>query len=207
MVIRIEFGKGIRPIQKERCLRIMKIQRMLVIKIHAFLACFFIPMATLYFISGALYSFDIKGHIDKRVYNVTLERPFSPNLALLSDLAIKELGQRNLEQPTGDSIVKEKDGSYEYRWGDLKHLVVVHPTDNPFEVELIYRKRNLLAQVMRVHRAEAGSLIRVLSLSMAVSLLIILASGVFLAVGLPKLRRNALIALAAGFVAMVAIFL
>jgi hypothetical protein len=185
----------------------MKIQRMMVIKLHAFLACFFIPMATLYFISGALYSFDIKGHIDKQVYNLALDRPFSPDLALLSGLAEKELERRDLPQPNGDPTIKEKKGSYEYRWGDLKHLVVIHPAADPLQVEMIYRTRNPLAQVMRVHRAEAGSLVRMLSLGMAVSLLVILASGVFLAVGIPKLRRNALFALAAGFVAASAIFL
>jgi len=46
----------------------MKIQRMLIIQLHAVLACFFMPMALLYFISGALYSFDIKGDVDKQVY-------------------------------------------------------------------------------------------------------------------------------------------
>jgi len=185
----------------------MKIQRMLVIKIHAFLACFFIPMATLFFISGALYSLDIKGHIDKQIYNLALDRPFTPDLAELSELAKTELDQHELLRPTGDPTIKEKEGSYEYRWGDLKHLVVIHPTNNPLEVELIYRERSPLAQIMRVHRAEAGSLIKIFSISMAISLLIILASGVFLAIGLPKLRRNALFALAAGFIALLPIFI
>ncbi|MDP4916864.1 MAG: hypothetical protein NWR12_04005 [Haliea sp.] len=185
----------------------MKIQRMTVMKLHAFLACLFLPMATLFFISGALYSLDIKGGIDKKVYNVTLDSPFSPDLVLLSELAKVELDQLDLPQPNGDPTIKAKKGSYEYRWGDLKYLVEIHPTDNPLEVELTYRERSPLAQVMRVHRAEAGSVIKVFSVSMAISLLIILASGVFLAVGLPKLRRNALLALALGVAALVPVFM
>ena len=185
----------------------MKIQRMLVIKIHAFLACFFIPMATVYFISGALYSFDIKGHIAKQVFKLPLDSPFAPDLAQLSALARTELDQRDLVQPGGEQAIKEKKGSYEYRWGDLRYLVVINPTDNPLEVELTYRERSPLAQVMRVHRAEAGTLIKIFSLSMAISLLMILASGVFLAVGIPKLRRNALFALAAGFIALLPVFI
>lgn len=185
----------------------MKIQRMLVIKLHAILACFFIPMATLYFVSGALYALNIKGHIDKQVYNLALDRPFSPDLAQLSDLAKTELDQRGLLHPSGDQTVKEKKGSYEYRWGDLKYLVVINPTDNPLEVELIYRERDPLAQVMRVHRAEAGSLVKIFSISMAISLLMILSSGVFLAVGIPKLRRTAWLSLAAGFIAIVPVFI
>jgi len=184
----------------------MKIQRMLVIKIHALLACFFIPMATLYFISGALYTFDIKGHIDKKIYMLALERPFAPDLGQLSEVARAALEQRELVSPRGDSSIAKKKGSYEYRWGDLKHLVVIHPTDDPFKAELVYRQRNALAQVMRVHRAEADSWVKIFSLSMAVSLITILASGVYLAVGLPKLRRSALFALAAGFLVILPVF-
>jgi hypothetical protein len=42
---------------------------------------------------------------------------------------------------------------------------------------------------------------------MAVALIMILASGVFLAIGIPKLRRTALLALGAGFLVLLPIFL
>ena len=184
----------------------MKIQRMSIIKLHAILACFFMPMALLYFLSGALYSFDIKGNVDKQVYTVTLNRPFAPDLAQLSESVKKALDQHKLSLPTGNPSISKKKGSYEYHWGDLKRLVVVHPTADPLKVELVYRQRSPLTQLMRVHRAEAGSVIRIFSLSMVVSLMFSLGSGVFLAVGMPKLRQTALLALAAGFVMILAIF-
>jgi hypothetical protein len=184
----------------------MKIPRMLVIKVHAILACFFMPIALLYFISGALYSFDIKGDVDKQVYTVGLDRPFTPDLAQLSESVKNALDQQKLLLPTGDPTITKKNGSYEYRWGDLKRQVVVKPTDNLLQVELLYRQRSPLTQLMRVHRAEAGSLIRAFSLSMVVSLILIMGTGVFLAVGMPKLRRTALLALGAGFMVILSIF-
>jgi len=184
----------------------MKMPRMLIMKIHAVLACFFMPLAILYFISGALYSFDIKGHVDKQVYTLELDRPFAPDLAQLSELARKALDQRKLLLPTGSAAIKEKKGSYEYRWGGLKRQVVIQPTGNPLRAKLIYRQRSPLTQVMRVHRADAGLLIRTYSLTMVVSLITILLTGVFLAVGTPKLRRLALVALGAGCLVVLAIF-
>jgi hypothetical protein len=184
----------------------MKIQRMLIIKIHAILACFFMPMALLYFISGALYSFDIKGDVDKQVYTVALDRPFTPDLAQLSEYAKTALNQHELTQPTGNASITRKRRSSEYRWGDLQRLVVIEPTANPLEVKLVYRQRSPLTQLMRVHRAEAGSTIRLYSLSMVVSLILILGSGVFLAVGMPKLRRTALLALGAGSIVILSVF-
>jgi hypothetical protein len=179
---------------------------MFVIKIHAILACFFIPAATLYFVSGALYTLDIEGKIDKQLYRLELDSPFSPDLDRLSGLASAALEQRKLRQPTGDPAVSKKKGAYEYHWGDLKTLVVIKPTDNPLQIELIYRQRNPLAQVMRVHRAEAGTLVKAFSISMATALLLILSSGVFLAMGMPKLRKTALLTLAAGCAALLTIF-
>jgi len=184
----------------------VKLPRMLIIKIHAILACFFMPLAILYFISGALYSLDIKGHVDKRVYTLTLDHPFTPDLAQLSELAKTALNQRKLLLPTGNPAIEEKKGSYEYRWGGLKRQVVIHPTGNPLHVKLIYRQRSPLTQIMRVHRADAGLLIRTYSLSMVVSLITILLTGVFLALGMPKLRRMALLALGAGCLVVLAIF-
>jgi hypothetical protein len=184
----------------------MKIQRMLVIKIHAILACFFIPMATLYFVSGALYSSGIHGDVDKQVFAVDLERPFAPDLAQLSEIASAALRQRELVPPGGDPSIKEKKGSYEYQWGDLRRLVEMTPTANPMQVELTYRERSPLAQVMRVHKAEAGLPVKILSISMAVALLTILSTGVFLALGMPKLRRIALLALGAGILVLLPIY-
>jgi PepSY-associated TM region len=184
----------------------MKIQRMSIIKLHAILACFFMPMALLYFLSGALYSFDIKGNVDKQVYTVALNRPFAPDLAQLSESVTMALVEHKLSLPKGNPVIRKRRGAYEYHWGDLKRTVVVQPTDDLLKVQLTYRQRSPLTQLMRVHRAEAGSLIKTLSLGMVVALIFILGSGVFLAVGMPKLRRTALLALGAGFVVILAIF-
>jgi hypothetical protein len=83
---------------------------------------------------------------------------------------------------------------------------VIQPTSDPLLVELTYRERSPLAQVMRVHRAEAGPLVRIFSVSMAIALLVILASGVFLALGIPKLRRTAMLSLGAGVLIVLTVF-
>ena len=185
----------------------IKLKRLFIIKLHAVLGCFFLPLAILYFVSGALYSFDIKGHIDKQVDILTLDHPFTPDLAQLTETTRNALNERRQLQPKGEPTITRKGNTYEFRWGDLKRRVVVHPTTDPLQVEMIVRQRSPLTQVMRLHRADAGTLLRLLSLGMVVSLIAILASGVFLAVGIPKLRRMVLLALGAGLVVLLPIFL
>lgn len=164
------------------------------------------PMALLYFISGALYSLDIKGDVDKRVYTVALRQPFAPDLAQLSEPITAALEQRELSLPRGEPAISRKKDSYEFRWGDLRRLVVAKPTDDPLQVELVYRQRSPLTQVMRIHRAEAGSVLSLVSSSMAFALILILASGVYLALGMPRLRHTALLALGAGALVIAYIF-
>ena len=120
----------------------IKMSRLLIIKIHAVLACFFLPLAIIYFISGALYSFDIKGHIDKQVYTIPLNNPFIPDLSELTKTVKSALKERNQLPPKGNPVITKKQNSYEFRWGDLKRLVVVHPKNDPLQVELIVRQRN-----------------------------------------------------------------
>jgi hypothetical protein len=180
--------------------------RLLIIKLHAIMACFFLPMALLYFISGALYSLDIKGSVDKQVYRLALDRPFAPDLAQLSDTVTAALEQHSLPLPGGHPSLARKKDSYEFRWGDVRRLVVVQSTDDPLHLELVYRQRSPLTQIMRIHRAEAGSLIRLLAVSMAAALVLVLASGVFLALGMPRLRRTALLALGTGCIVVLSIF-
>jgi hypothetical protein len=184
----------------------MKIQRMSVIRIHTLLACFFMPLAVLYFVSGALYSLHIKGNVEKQVLTITLDQPFAPDLAQLTTSVENALLQRELSLPTGSPSITEKKNSHVFRWGDLKRAVEVKPTDNPLEAELVYRERSLLTQLMRIHKAEAGLLTKIFSLSMVLSLILILATGVFLAVSMPRLRKMALYALGAGFLMVLSIF-
>jgi len=184
----------------------MKLQRLPIIKMHAILACFFLPLALLYFVSGALYSLDIQGGVQKQVFMLALERPLSPDLDQLSDTVMAALEERHLTRPRGDQSIARKKDAFEFRWGDLRTQVVATPTDNPLEVEMVYRQRSLLTQVMRVHRAEAGSRIRVLSLALVASLVLVLASGLFLAIGMPKLRRTALLCLGLGCVVTLSLF-
>ena len=47
--------------------------RLLWMKMHAYLACFFLPITLVYIVTGTLYMFDIKGKVDNEFeYSVAL---------------------------------------------------------------------------------------------------------------------------------------
>ena len=66
-----------------------KINRSLLIKIHALLAAFILPVAIMFFVTGALYTWDIKGGYETATQELHLKKPIQGELAELMVLAKK----------------------------------------------------------------------------------------------------------------------
>ena len=171
------------------------------------LAGFLLPMAIIYFISGALYTLDVKGHIDKQEIALKLEQPFSPDLEKLTTVAERALLARQLPLPDGEAVLRKKRGSYELRWDDLSRVVTLVPGRDAYSATLTIRERSLLTQVMRIHRAEAGITFKILAVILAAGLVIIFSTGVLMAHNIPRLRRPVLLAIAAGLTTFLTLLL
>lgn len=174
------------------------INRFRIMQVHMLLAGFLLPIAILYFIGGALYTLDIKGHIKKQVITLQLQQPFEPNLETLARTARAALSARDLPLPDGEPVLKRKHGTYELEWSDLGHRVTLKPGRDIHTVRLTVRERDLLTQIMRIHRAEAGGLFKFLAILLVIGLMAILATGVYMAQSIPKLRRPFYLALTFG---------
>lgn len=176
----------------------IKINRIQLIKWHALLACFFLPVAAMFFVSGALYTLDIKGSANKKIIMASMNKPFTPDLDVLTKIATQTLQQSNLPLPHGEPFIKKKKNRYQFIWNDLAHSVMLTPTKNDKTVKITFQKRNFLAQIMRFHKGGAGDVFETVSVAMTLSLLFILISGVFMAQSMPILRKPSWIALALG---------
>lgn len=175
------------------------ISRLQIMRIHMLLAAFLLPVAAMYFVSGALYTLDIKGHIHKQVITLQPMQPLKPDLELLTQLATRTLRARNLPPPRGEPTLKKKKGDrYELHWSGLKHSVVLAFGRDRHSARLTFRERSPLTQVMRIHRAEAGAVFRALAITLAGGLLVILASGAYMGLAIPRFRKPLLIAIISG---------
>lgn len=183
----------------------LKISRYQIIQVHMLLAAFLLPLALMYFISGALYTLDIKGHIKKQKVILQLEQPFSPNLDVLTQVAKRGLIHKGFPLPSGEPMLKKKKGVYELRWSDLKYAVKLHSTRDPMVAKLTVKKRSFLTQIMRIHRAEAGSVFRFFTLLLVSGLLIIFISGIYMALKIPKFRKPTFLAMGLGLITFAAL--
>lgn len=169
------------------------------IQMHMLLAAFLLPLALMYLVSGILYTLDVKGHIKKQEIMVPLEQAFVPNLEDLKKQTINILKQKHMPTPGGEPSLKKRKGVYELYWSDLKYAVKLQATSHPMTARLTVKKRNFLAQVMRIHRAEAGLVFQVFTIILVLGLMTILLSGVYMALMVPKFKRPVLWVMSLGF--------
>jgi len=184
-----------------------KISRYQIMRVHMLFAAFLLPLALLYFVSGALYTLDIKGHIKKQKAMLTLDQPFSPNLDVLTQVVKRELTNQGSPFPDSEPFLKKKKGVYELRWSDLRYAVKLQSTPDPMVAKFTFKKRDFLTQVMRIHRAEAGPMFEFLALLLVSGLIIIFISGVYMALSVPKFRHQTFWAVAIGTLTLSVLFI
>lgn len=172
--------------------------RFKIIQLHMLFASFVLPAVLLYILSGALYTLDVKGSVAKQTFTVALEKPFEPDLELLSAVVKKTLAEKALVLPDGDPSLKKSKGGYKFRLNGLHYSVTVVAKKSARSVELTYRERSVLTQLMRIHRAEAGTMFMFVSIMAAAGLVLVFASGLYMAYAVPKFRTPSLIATALG---------
>ncbi len=153
------------------------------------LAAMVLPLLLMYCISGILYTFDIKGHIQKKKFDIVLEQPISLALDTFASVTKQYLLAHQLPIPDGDMTLKKRKSSYLFRWGSLKYTVSVKTTKNPNILNMTVRERSLLTQVMRIHRADAGTMLKMIPSILVAGVLLVLLSGMYMALTIPKYRR------------------
>jgi len=174
------------------------VSRFKIMQLHMLLSSFIFPAVLLYVISGALYTLDIKGSVDKQTFTVALEKPFEPNLEQLTGVIEEALVDKALVLPDGDSTLKKSKDGYKFSWGDLRYSVTGVIKNDTSLVQFTYRERTILTQIMRIHRAEAGTAFKFVSILAVLGLLLVFISGFYMAYTMSKFRNSSLIATGLG---------
>jgi len=183
------------------------LKRSRIIYVHMLLAALILPILLMYLISGMLYTFDVKGHIKKQRIDIVLLQPVPLRLDEFAAITEKSLVQHDLPVPEGEMSLKKKKTSYLFRWGGLKYTVSVKTTKNPKVLKMTVRERNFLTQVMRIHRAEAGMVFKVIPSILLVGMLLVLLSGIYMALSIPKFRKSVLYSMGFSMVLLLIIFM
>lgn len=169
--------------------------------LHLALAAFFFPVALMFAFTGGLYTLEIKSGYEEDRRSLALEEPLKPELALLVGLVERELQAAGVAAPSGGASVKKAGTSFELEWTGVDRDVVLRPTADPLQAELVIKETKPWRHLVQLHKAKGSDIAKGISVAWATALVLILVSGVIMGFTAPAFRGITAQALAWGFVA------
>jgi hypothetical protein len=169
--------------------------RMLWMKLHAYFACFFLPITLVYITTGMLYFFDIKGEVKSEVeYLFPLQQAWPEDKDVAKKIVIDYLqGDKFVELPEDYYLWEGK-----HDWYGREREVLFKPTDDEGVVEIHIKEHDFLMQLLIVHKGFAGIFFKVFSIMFGLSLAFSVISGVVITLQLPQLKKASLLSITAG---------
>ena len=181
------------------------ITRIQLMKVHALLAAFTLPVAVMFMVTGALYTWGIKGSYTNEVYEVPLTEMLTPELTTLTSLVVKELDQRDISLPEGKAKVKKIGSAFMLEWTGSTKDISLEPTDRDLVAKLTVKETSWYRNLVQLHKAKGGVVFKVYAAFFAFVLGLLLISGFMMAWQTPKLKRITLGAFAAGIMSFIVI--
>ena len=183
------------------------LNRSTLMKAHAVLAAFILPVAIMFFVTGAFYTWEIKGSYDTTIHELYLQKPIQNDLTALVALAKKELKKQNISIPTGQAKIKTMGASFRLEWTGSDIDIILEPTSQPLIANLKIKNTSWYRQFVQLHKAKGGAPFKVYAAAFAIALLLLLISGFIMAWQTPKLRKLTLTSASLGVVVFFAMVL
>ncbi|MEE9338226.1 MAG: PepSY domain-containing protein [Methylococcaceae bacterium] len=180
--------------------------RLVLMKLHVLIAVFILPVAILFFATGAFYTWGIKGDYEISIQPLPLKEPLQNDLKTLVNVVKDELKNQNISLPTGKAKIKKIGQSFQLEWTGSDKDVVLEPTLNPLIAQLKIKETGWHRHFVQLHKAKGGVAFKVYATILAIGLLFLLISGFIMAWQLPKLRKITLISTMSGLVFFILMF-
>ena len=174
------------------------LSRSMLMKVHAFLAAFILPVAIMFFVTGAFYTWGIKGSYDTSVHELNLQKPMEKNLTELIVLVKNEIKKRNIETPTGKAKIKTIGDSFKLEWTGSNVDIILESTSQPLVMKLKIKNTSWYRKFVQLHKAKGGYFFKIYAAILATALLLLLVTGFIMAWQTPKLRNLSLVSVVLG---------
>jgi hypothetical protein len=171
--------------------------RILWIKWHAYLSCFFLPLALIYALTGLLHLVEVEGGASE-TFEYAYSSPSWPDNEKDAKQALQSLlkqkdGLQHLPLPKNYFVSPVWQG-----WYDIHQEVSLVAEDEDHGAKVVIEKNDLMRQLMYIHKGIASNIFKLLGILLGLSLLFSIISGAIVALAMPKLKRNSSIACALG---------
>lgn len=180
--------------------------RLVLMKLHVLIAVFILPVTILFFVTGAFYTWGVKGGYEVSVQSLPLKQPLQNNLNTLVKVVKDELKNQDISLPTGKAKIKKIGQSFQLEWTGSDKDIVLEPTVNPLIAQLKIKETSWHRHFVQLHKAKGGIAFKVYATILAFGLLFLLISGFIMAWQLPKLRKLTWVSTLLGLVFFILMF-
>lgn len=169
--------------------------RLLWMRLHAYIACFFLPAAILYAITGGLYLVGFEGDAKQEYeYHLELENGWPEDKGVAREIVLNEMKRLGHLKPLPTDYYLW-EGMHD--WFGFKREVLLVPEENG-DIELKIIEHDILRQLLLIHKGFAGKVLKIFSILWGFSLIFSQLSGVILALGMKKIRTTSLASIGLG---------
>ncbi len=177
--------------------------RKVLVKIHILVAGFIFPVLFMFLLTGALYTWGVKGGYDSKNYDVVLETPLRADQQILLDVINKELATLDIAKPSGQSKIKKMADNYLLEWTGSNRNIILQPTDDPLIASMKIENTRWYRVFVQLHKAKGGYPFKVYAAVFATGLLLLLISGFIMAWQMPKYRKPVFLSASLGILSFV----
>lgn len=178
--------------------------RLLLIKIHLVIAALVFPAIAMFLITGGLYTWGSTGESVESDYVIQLDAPVAKDEDALRALASRELVRLDLGAPSGGERIRTVGDSWTYEWSGAQRDVTITPGATADVVNLTVKEATLHRIFVQLHKAKGSTLFKVYATFLAVSLFLLVATGIAVGLMAPAFRNLTIWTSAVGVAAFAA---
>jgi hypothetical protein len=162
--------------------------RSVLVHIHLVFAALLLPFIVMFAITGALYTWGVKGDVETNQYDIVLSQPLKYESEYLHQWLEDVLEIKGIDTPSGQGKMKGNAENYYYQWSGSAHNVSVAPSSEPLVAQLTIEQSSYYHYLVQLHKGKGGTIFKVYAAILAIGLVFLAITGVVMALRMPKFR-------------------
>lgn len=162
--------------------------RSVLIHIHLIFAALLLPFIMMFSITGALYTWGVKGAVETRQYDIFLSKPLEYDAKYLHEWLEDVLQIKGISTPSGQGRMKGDAEKYYYKWTGSARDVSVAPSSDPLIAQLTIEESSYYHYLVQLHKGQGGIIFKIYAVILATGLVFLAITGIVMALKMPKFR-------------------
>ncbi|HCM06113.1 MAG TPA: hypothetical protein DIC30_08910 [Oceanospirillales bacterium] len=162
--------------------------RSFLIHLHLAFAALLLPVILMFAVTGAFYTWGIKGGFETTEHDIVLSQPLQNDAEYLHQWLEDVLEINGIQVPSGDGRLKGKGKNYTYEWAGSARVATVAPTSDALVAKLTINESSYYRYLVQLHKGKGGVIFKVYAVVVAVGLVLLALSGVIMALRMPKYK-------------------